>query len=54
VKSHVLCLIAFVFAGVAFAQDTKFAPEEQQIPGPACLEVRGLWSAGLNSALPVF
>jgi gamma-glutamyl hercynylcysteine S-oxide synthase len=46
VKSHVLCLIAFLFAGVAFAQDTKFAPEEQQIPGPACLEVRGLWEHG--------
>ena len=45
-KSHVLCLIAFLFAGVAFAQDTKFAPEEQQIPGPACLEARGLWEHG--------
>ena len=30
----------------AFAQDSKFRPNDQQIPVPDCLEIKGLWEGG--------
>jgi formylglycine-generating enzyme required for sulfatase activity len=40
----VLVLLACVTA--VAAQDTKFQPEGQQIPGPGCLNMRGAWEGG--------
>ncbi len=41
-----LSILVFACSTVAFAQDTRFAPEGQQIPGPGCLEMRGAWEGG--------
>ncbi len=32
-------ILLFVFAGWVFAQDTKFAPQGEQIPGPDKTEI---------------
>jgi iron(II)-dependent oxidoreductase len=40
----VLALLTCVTA--VAAQDTKFQPEGQQIPGPGCLNMRGAWEGG--------
>ncbi len=40
----ILVLLAFVT--VVGAQDTKFQPEGQQIPGPGCLNMKGAWEGG--------
>ncbi|HXM92866.1 MAG TPA: formylglycine-generating enzyme family protein [Candidatus Dormibacteraeota bacterium] len=47
-KSSVTRFIVFLFAcsSVAYAQDTKFAPVGQQIPGPPCLSMKGAWEGG--------
>ena len=36
----------FVSVACLHAQDTKFAPEGQQIPSPACLTMKGAWEGG--------
>jgi formylglycine-generating enzyme required for sulfatase activity len=33
-------------SGMLFAQDSRFRPERQQIPTPACLEMKGAWQGG--------
>jgi formylglycine-generating enzyme required for sulfatase activity len=44
-KSLLIALIASVCA-VSFAQDSAFRPEDQQIPTPGCLVMKGLWEGG--------
>jgi formylglycine-generating enzyme required for sulfatase activity len=44
-----LVLVAFCFAAPIAAQDTQHAPEGQQIPGPACLNIKGLWEGGTKA-----
>jgi formylglycine-generating enzyme required for sulfatase activity len=56
VYSHLIRSLALflIFATAAFAQDTKYVPGGaaawepawQQIPGPGCLETKGLWEGG--------
>jgi iron(II)-dependent oxidoreductase len=48
VISTVVRSVVFLFActAVAAAQDTKFQPEGQQIPGPGCLNMKGAWEGG--------
>ena len=41
-----LVLAAFCWALNISAQDTQHAPEGQQIPGPGCLSIKGLWEGG--------
>ena len=38
--------LVLICATCAFAQDTKFEPEHQQIPGPGCLNMKGAWEGG--------
>jgi iron(II)-dependent oxidoreductase len=42
-RSFFLVLLCATFA---FAQDTKFEPVQQQIPGPGCLNMKGAWEGG--------
>jgi iron(II)-dependent oxidoreductase len=48
VISSIVRLVLVVLACVTAvaAQDTKFQPEGQQIPGPGCLNMRGAWEGG--------
>jgi len=41
-----LAVIAAAVAPSGVAQDTQYAPREQQIPPPACLTLRGAWEGG--------
>jgi len=43
-----LCVfvMALVLSEVVEAQDTNFEPERQQIPAPACLQMRAAWEGG--------
>jgi iron(II)-dependent oxidoreductase len=41
-----LLLAVICFVRTTIAQDTHHAPEGQQIPGPGCLSVKGLWEGG--------
>jgi iron(II)-dependent oxidoreductase len=41
-----LAVIAAAFAPLGVAQDTQYAPREQQIPPPTCLTLRGAWEGG--------
>jgi iron(II)-dependent oxidoreductase len=46
-------ILAIIFvAGVVVAQDTRFAPESQQIPAPTCLVMKGAWEGGSTSCSP--
>ncbi len=44
--SRFLIIGAIGSAACMHAQDTKFAPEGQQIPSPACLPMKGAWEGG--------
>ncbi len=44
-----LVLATFCFAAGISAQDTQHAPEGQQIPGPGCLNIKGLWEGGTKA-----
>src|ERR1700730_1292356 len=41
-----LVLVVLTCVAAVAAQDTKFQPEGQQIPGPGCLNMRGAWEGG--------
>jgi gamma-glutamyl hercynylcysteine S-oxide synthase len=41
-----LLVMVLACATFAVAQDTRFHPEGQQIPGPGCLEMKGAWEGG--------
>ena len=43
-----ICVLVLLLCGavVVPAQDTKFAPKNQQIPAPDCLVIKGLWEGG--------
>ena len=41
-----LFLFALLIPTRSPAQDSDFAPEHQQFPVPACLDMRGLWEGG--------
>jgi iron(II)-dependent oxidoreductase len=41
-----LVLVLLTCVSAVAAQDTKFQPEGQQIPGPSCLNMRGAWEGG--------
>ena len=38
--------VFLAFTGLAFAQDSHYRPEKQQIPTPGCLVMRGAWEGG--------
>ena len=38
--------LSLVFVLTSIAQDTHYAPIEQQIPGPICFTMRGAWEGG--------
>lgn len=40
------CVFGLFLAVAAFAQDSHYRPEGQLIPGPSCLEQKGLWEGG--------
>ena len=44
-----LMFAVFCCAATIIAQDTHHAPEGQQIPGPGCLSVKGLWEGGTKA-----
>jgi gamma-glutamyl hercynylcysteine S-oxide synthase len=48
VLSRIVRLMVVLIACITpvVAQDTKFQPEGQQIPGPGCLNMRGAWEGG--------
>ena len=48
-RSFFLVLICATFA---FAQDTRFEPKHQQIPGPACLTTKDPWEGASNPCTP--
>ena len=39
-------LLAAMFSALAFAQDSRYEPKEQQIPPPPCFTIRGAWEGG--------
>jgi len=41
-----VALLTLAVATISSAQDSHFSPEEQQIPVPACLTMKGLWEGG--------
>lgn len=45
VKSNLLiwALVILTCSAIATAQDTNYPPNEQQIPGPECATMKGLW-----------
>ncbi len=50
-----LLVIGFIFRltlSALLAQDTKFAPEGQQIPNPGCLTMKGEWEGGGSGCSP--
>ena len=44
-----LVLVVLVCVAALAAQDTKFQPEGQQIPGAACLNMKGAWEGGTKA-----
>jgi iron(II)-dependent oxidoreductase len=42
----------FCLAGLAAAQDSHYRPQHQQIPGPACLTMKGAWEGGSKACTP--
>src|SRR5262249_14767677 len=44
-----ILLVALFSSANANAQDTNYAPKQQQIPGPKCTDAKGLW---LHDASP--
>ena len=56
-SSLVRWVIAFSFAAAALsvstkAQDTFYAPQDQQIPPPACFTIHGAWEGGYTPCTP--
>jgi formylglycine-generating enzyme required for sulfatase activity len=47
-----LSLLAAIHAIPAFPQDTHYGARGQQIPSPACLELRGAWEGGYTPCSP--
>ena len=45
-RSSICGLVLLLCEGVVPAQDSKFRPQNQQIPAPDCLAMRGLWEGG--------
>ena len=41
-----LVVVFLAVSGLAPAQDTRYAPKGQQIPGPDCLTMKGAWEGG--------
>src|ERR1700730_17833377 len=41
-----ISLLTAAFGLLAGAQDSRYAPREQQIPPPACFTMRGAWEGG--------
>jgi len=54
VKTRILlALLTFHSLSVlAFAQDSRFSPNDQQIPVPDCLNLKGLWDSGYKPCAP--
>ena len=46
-------LLAALSAAPLGAQDTHFAPRNQQIPPPPCLIIRGAWEGGYSACTPL-
>ena len=46
-------LLSLFTANAAIAQDTHFAPKDQQIPPPACLTLRAAWEGGYVPCTPL-
>jgi gamma-glutamyl hercynylcysteine S-oxide synthase len=40
------------FASLSAAQDSHYSPQDQQIPVPACLTMKGAWEGGSNACTP--
>ena len=41
-----ICAVLLIAAATCLAQDTHFPPQEQQIPVPECLTMKGAWEGG--------
>src|SRR4051794_37038255 len=41
-----ISILNAVLGVLAYAQDTHYAPKDQQIPPPACFTIRGAWEGG--------
>lgn len=54
-KLGLSCFASVIFLNIislVSAQDSHFRPEHQQIPTPACLEMRGAWEGGNTVCTP--
>lgn len=47
-----LMMLSLCFASIVFSQDTKYRPQNQQIPAPDCLTMRGAWEGGSTECGP--
>jgi gamma-glutamyl hercynylcysteine S-oxide synthase len=45
-RFYFFLMLSFFFGFFALAQDSKFSPNDQQIPVPDCLNMKGLWEGG--------
>ena len=45
IASRITVFLLFV-SSLAAAQDSRYRPDHQQIPGPACLTMKGAWEGG--------
>jgi iron(II)-dependent oxidoreductase len=45
IASRITVFLLFV-SSLAAAQDSRYRPDRQQIPGPACLTMKGAWEGG--------
>jgi iron(II)-dependent oxidoreductase len=47
-----IAVSVLVVAAISSAQDSNFSPEDQQIPVPECLTMKGLWERGSKPCSP--
>src|ERR1700722_9844824 len=48
-----LAVPVLVLATISSAQTSRFSPDDQQIPVPECLAIKGLWEGGSKPCLPI-
>jgi gamma-glutamyl hercynylcysteine S-oxide synthase len=47
-----ISIVNALFSALIFAQDSHYSPRGQQIPPPACLNLRGAWEGGSIPCTP--
>jgi len=47
-----IVILSFCLVSTIYSQDTKYRPQNQQIPAPDCLTMRGAWEGGSTQCGP--